>query len=726
MPYLSLGKTNTDYSNNRLDKFIITMILDTSSSYQYPILVKDTPTMDIYFGKNHKYRDFLNEMLRLGATLYLYRPIQELAPTKSWTDELEELRSEVDEEYIPEYEYLPSNFVIPENSPSWYNRDTIRIFNSKQHNGYSFDYCYPRYGKDYKKYRGDGSSYILGLGGAENKIDSYQLDNEYETLAFHLDFSNVSLDDFKPDSNGESRYIVIPYLGYNYMIWFSYNNSSTPSDATNIKSFMELDIDNLNKDKILEEICKILTDEYSINKPYGLGYEIIESSYNNDEIVISKKRTNSNFNVEDINVNIQTPEKNYQYYNLPNLIFESDFKRTNDILSEATEDIKQLEFYSKTIGKGEDDIKITIEKVSNKTYEYKIVISRYDYQEYYEVNLGDTYGSSNAIKSPLAGTINKNSKLVSCKLFDRITSLPEGVFYLKGSWEESYTYEERRQSLDIIKESEINDDVLIIDDLELWKSDSTITGEDLKLFLEYSIYKDNQTYITNRSYRNVDPTTGGYNVYHEHRYNITDVDRWVRGLLTVRNDLFCNIDVILNVGDLTELISDKQNRLVYFYNDMNLLNSYRPGCYVFLKGLLTDNYSVESEFIYYNVPSKTVRSELPEHKSNYMLYNNSYYYYPRYQNGDTSIVTTVTRFMISKIGREFKRNKWKIINMPAYKRESAIYKIISDVLYSYSIVRSLEITDLIQNDNTLKISVKSEINELVVKDITINITLNYN
>ena len=215
-------------------------------------------------------------------------------------------------------------------------------------------------------------------------------------------------------------------------------------------------------------------------------------------------------------------------------------------------------------------------------------------------------------------------------------------------------------------------------------------------------------------------------MYHEHRYNITDVDRWVRGLLTVRNDLFCNIDVILNVGDLTELISDKQNRLVYFYNDMNLLNSYRPGCYVFLKGLLTDNYSVESEFIYYNVPSKTVRSELPEHKSNYMLYNNSYYYYPRYQNGDTSIVTTVTRFMISKIGREFKRNKWKIINMPAYKRESAIYKIISDVLYSYSIVRSLEITDLIQNDNTLKISVKSEINELVVKDITINITLNYN
>ena len=162
MPYLSLGKTNMNYSDERIDKFIVTMILDTSSSYQYPVLVRDTPTLDIYFGKSFKYRDFLNELLGLGVTLYLYRPIQKLAPTKSWADELEELRSEVGEEFIPEYEYLPSNFVIPENSPSWINRDSIRIFNSDQHNGFSFNYCYPQYNKDYKKYREDGSSYTMG------------------------------------------------------------------------------------------------------------------------------------------------------------------------------------------------------------------------------------------------------------------------------------------------------------------------------------------------------------------------------------------------------------------------------------------------------------------------------------------------------------------------------------------------------------------------------------
>lgn len=722
MPYLSLGKTNLNY-NNYEDEFIITMILDTSSSYQYPILVRDTPTLDIYFGKNFKYRDFLNEMISMGVSLYLYRPIQELSPNVSWTDEIELLKKEgVIDEFIPtDLSNLPSNFPIAENSPSWRNRDTLRLFNHNQHNGFSFDYCYPYYDKDYKKYRSDGSSYIYNLGGAENSIDNYQLDNNYETLAFKFDFSKVTYEDFKP--NGENcRYIVIPYLGYNYMVWFRSGSLSVP-EIPNIKSSMHIDIDEKDKESIVNEFKILITSSFSISEPFGLGYEITDEDYYNYTFVISKKRTSSSYNIDNKNINIQSPEKNYQYFSLPNLIYDSDFRRTNDILSEATEDIKQLEFYSKTIGKGEDDIKIVITRMKNASYEYKIIISRYDYEEHFEVNLSGNYKGNIA---PLASTINKNSKLVSCKLFDRITDLPEGEFYLRGSWIESYDYSNRRQALEIIKETEINDDVLIIDDLELWKSDATITGEDLKIFLEYSTYKDNQTYITNRSYRNIDPTTGGYNIYHEHRFNITDEDRWVRGLLTVRNSLFCNIDVILNIGDLEELISDKQNRLVYFYNDMSVLNSYRPGCYVFLRGLLTDNYSVESEYILYEVPNNSVIRELPEHKSNYMLYNNSYYFYPRYQNGDTSKVTTVTRFMISRIGREFKKHKWDIISSPIYKKYQIIDNIIRDTLYKFSIIRSLNIEEMEENDNTLTIRIRSEIKELVVKDIVINITLNYN
>ena len=727
MPYLNLGKTNINY-NKTEDEFIITMILDTSSSYEYPVLVRDMSTLDIYFGKSSGYRDFLNEMISYGATLYLYRPIQLMSPSESWIEEIDRLKDEgVDDEFIPSNrENLYSNFIIPENSPSWTNRDTIRIFNSKVHNGYSFNYCYPEYNKDYNFYRSDGSSYNLGLGGSESSIDNYKLDNNHETLAFNLDFTNVSEDDFKPDKdNGECRYIVIPYLGDNYMIWFKYNESDSAPDIIGIKSGMYVDINGISKDEIITKVTNILTSDYSLSEPYGLNYEVVKSDHNGYNIVISKRRTEGLLNVDEINVNIQTPEKNYHYYSLPNFFMDSDFRRTNDILSEATEEIKQIEFYSKTIGKCDEDIKITIEKLSGSQYEYKIVISRFDYSEYYEVNIGKSYMSSSSYQ-PLTSVINKNSKLVYCKLFDRVNDLPEGTFYLKGSYKETYTYEERRQSLDIIKDLEINDDVLIIDDLELWKSDSNISSEDLKIFLEYSSYKDNQTFITNRSYRNLDPVTGGYNTYHEYRYNITDEDRWIRNLLTVRNDLLCNIDVILNVGDITEVISDKQNRLVYFYNSMTLFDSYRPGCYVFLKGILNNNYSMESKDIVYNLPTDSVLQELPTYKCNYMSYNNSYYYYPRYQNGLTSKITMVTRFMVSKIGREFKRNKWKLVSLPIYERNKSIDKIISKVLYRFSIIKSISIEEVSQDKNSLTVRIKSEINELAVKDIDINITLNYN
>lgn len=718
MPYLTLGKTNINYSN-KTDQFIITMILDTTCSYQYPILVRDTPTLDIYFGKRSIYRDFLNEMIKSGVTLNLYKPIQKLGDKISWIDEIENLRNQgVPDDLIQldDPSSMPSNLVIPENSKSWNNRDTIRLFNSKQHNGFSFNYCYPEYEKDYKYYKKDGSEYYLGLGGAENSISNYQLDEGYETLAFKLNFSKVTIEDLK------DKYLVIPYLGYNYMIWFK--SSSEPPSIANIKSSITIQLLNKDKSAVVQELIDMLERSYSLKEPYGLGYDVIlDSDLDNSSFTISKKRSTGYVGIDELKVNLQSPEKNYKYTNIPNLVFDSDFRRTNDILSEATEPIKQLEFYSKIIGKDNDEnIKVTITRLIDEPYEYRIVVTKYDYEEYFEVNISDSYKNNNA---PLVSTINRNSKLVSCRLFDRVTSLPEGTFYLRGAYVENYTYEERRQALDIIKESEINDDVLIIDDLEEWKSDATITCEDLKLFLDYSIYKDNQTFITNRSHRTTDPLTGGTNVYHEHRYNITDKDRWVQGLLTVRNNLFCNIDVILNVGDISELISDKQNRLVYFYGDMLLLKSYRPGCYVFLKGLLTDNYSVESEYIIYNPPRNNIIDELSEHKSNYMSFNNHYYYYPRYQNGSTSKITTVTRFIVSKIGREFKRNKWRIINAPVYERTQVIDKIIRDALTRFSIIRSLSIDNIDVNDNIMTIKVVSKINELTVKDIQINITLNY-
>lgn len=718
MPYISLGKTTIDYLDYE-DTFIISMILDTPCSYQYPVLVKDVTTMDVYFGTSFKEREFLSEMISLGATAYLYRPIEVNSPEVNWAEEIEELKNQgVPEELIPTNpEYLPSSLIIPENSPSWTNRDTLRLINSSQHNGYSFDYCYPKFNKDYSYTDKSGRKYILDLGGAEGRISNYKLDKGYETLAFRLDFSKVLMKDV-PGS-----YIVVPYLGDNYAIWFS-DGSVTEPKLNNIKSYLPIQISkSMEIEDLVESIKELLRSDYSVGEPYGLGYDVMDESDDGLLFTISKRRTNTFYNLDDIRVNIQVPERNAYYYELPNFSMTSDFRRTNDILSEATESIKQLEFYSKTIGKHEDDIKVSITKLEDEAYEYRIIVSRLSYQEYFEVNVSDNYKNNYA---PLVSTINNNSKLVTCRLFDRITSLPEGEFYLRGSYVEDYTYENRRQALDIIKESDINDDVLIIDDLELWKSDANITGLDHKIFLDYATYKDNQVLITNRSYKNMDPLTGGFNTYHEHRYNLTDKDRWVENLLTVRNDLFCNIDVILNVGDQYEMMSDKMNRLVYFYNDMTYLGSYRPGCYIFLRGLLTDTYSADATKITYSTPDDRLWSEMDYYKSNFMVYDNHHYYYPRYRNGSTSRVSAVTRFIISKIGREFKRNKWNLVNMPVFMVARTVDKIIRDTLNRYSIIRSLELEDMSQNGNELTIKLVSEINELIVKDVVINITLNYN
>ena len=72
--------------------------------------------------------------------------------------------------------------------------------------------------------------------------------------------------------------------------------------------------------------------------------------------------------------------------------------------------------------------------------------------------------------------------------------------------------------------------------------------DDLELFFEYSRNKDNQSLITNKSYKYLDEE-GTEKRYDQFRYNLIDDD----------------------------------NRLVYFYNDMTYLGYWRPSYYVFQK-----------------------------------------------------------------------------------------------------------------------------------------------
>ena len=219
MSYIKLGNTKINYGVKE-DTFIITSIIETQSSYQYPVLVRDKTTLDIYFGKSFLQRGYYEELLDLGATLFLYKPISKITPTEN---------PDIPEDLLPEYipddpKMFPDNFIIPENSKSWNNRSTLRLINPNIYQEYSYNYCYPEYGREYS----DMSS-ITSVG----SIDTDRLELDYGTLAFTIDFSKVE-SFFNPGVYQVNKrhefnyYITLPVNGANYMIWFDSRIGSEP------------------------------------------------------------------------------------------------------------------------------------------------------------------------------------------------------------------------------------------------------------------------------------------------------------------------------------------------------------------------------------------------------------------------------------------------------------------------------------------------------------------
>lgn len=676
MPYLKLGNRNINYIRTVTDRLIVTSIINSSSSYQYPTLVRDSTTLDIYFGKEFPERDYFEELIDRGATLYLYRPVS--------TEKLyhEDYEKPDDVEAPDEEEYLPENFPIPENSVSWNNRDTLRLINTKGQFGkdFPFDYCYPDYNVEYE-YKYEDREFI-------NSINPEELEYDYDTFSFDLDFTNVT--SFKPENKGDDAYyITLPVYRRNVLLWFRYSpdvyippiGGDFIGPATIcIKTYNE-DGTDVPREDIIDKIIEALRTPYIDGYGnQGFGYEIsVGSDKNKIKIWRYYQETNSNF------------------YKLPGLVINSDFRLNQDILSKISERAKRIEFYSKTIGKNDEDIKISINTVNYHPNRYRVTISRFDYEEVYDVDLYEDPESDDI--NIIDYTITRDSKLVTCRLIREVivdgTSipikepLPIGTWYLKGSEKEEYTCKERQKSLDILQYTEMLDDFLLIDDVNDWKDESaeTITDSIYNRFLDYNIDKDNQTLIANRE-----------STYKEYLFNKT---------------------------------SDKDNRLVYFYGDMKYYYRLRPPYYVFLNGILTDVYSVESKRIRYDVPSIQLQNELSIYKSNYLSDNNLFCYYYDYKNhkGDGKFNTgIITRFIISKIGRTIKQNKWSIVDKQTESgRKRVLNEIISNLINNYSMIINLTIESMEENasEHKLNINLKLLVSELVDKDITMSITLNY-
>lgn len=75
--YIKIGKTDIKYSSGVDDYMIFSEVPDSQLSYEKPILVRTKDELDIWFGRDFTDRNYFDELINRGLTLYLYKPIKE-------------------------------------------------------------------------------------------------------------------------------------------------------------------------------------------------------------------------------------------------------------------------------------------------------------------------------------------------------------------------------------------------------------------------------------------------------------------------------------------------------------------------------------------------------------------------------------------------------------------------------------------------------------------------
>lgn len=189
-------------------------------------------------------------------------------------------------------------------------------------------------------------------------------------------------------------------------------------------------------------------------------------------------------------------------------------------------------------------------------------------------------------------------------------------------------------------------------------------------------------------------------------------------------------------------LNDPENRLIYFYKGMKLSGKDRPGWYLFLEGLFSGNYGPRggSRVTYdppvdpisgnvYSKESGRKVKELRKYKSNYLLDNNGFYYYPEYLNGEVHEYTIWMRFVASKINRELARSKWDLVTgRNEAETIGKIQRVLEKVTHSFGLVRSIEIDfySYFQAEGKLILSLNTYMSSPSEADMVIDILINYN
>lgn len=756
MSYLRLGETHINYaSENRMDRLILSQIVDSECSYKDPKLIRSSEELELYFGNSYKDYEYHCELLGSGATLYLYKPVPkkesesfegyvDLSSLENFTinssttkrslskptgeiispdltvEEIQRLQSAeaertqyrrthifTDVTELPEkgiYEdgksylyqvleegefrdyyyddnlgefvrvdYLPQNLRPDEYNLGKLNRDTLRL-NYKgweySRNRKCFRSCNPRYSTEtYTPSYPDLSeinkdNLLVSVSPYEGQLEEF----EDFILALKLDFSGVS--EINPGD-----YIVMPGPVNNnrdqIFVFDPDEEDLRPIGDNEVSGAFENTysvVSGTTPREISEEIIKKIVEVGSWALSDESEYPVYKL-WNKEGVVIDS-----------------------QFFNIQGLKVEKDLQLTQDVLSVLSEDNKRIEFYSKTIGPGDENIKVKIKKIDSYNPErYRIEVSRYSYSEVFEGNLYIKEDKDGRVEN-LERIINDGSRLIECKIFrdqrfnieNEDAGLPEGEFYLRRADRENYSISDYYNSLEEMKkELKIKEDFILIPSKKVYSSDI-----DLSVILDYCNTKNNQALIVNTS------------------------------------------------EDFLSNFPEKDNRLVYFYNNLSYLGHSRPGYYIFLRDILGQTYLLPVGDINYKSPVTDSYNDylgnLKKKKSNYLVYNEHEYYYRELFShpGDYDYTLTVlSRYCQSHVSRVVEREFPALLGL-VYSGDmmNQMNSILDRIKSNNRIIQNLYIEYVEQDDYNQKIDVylHLDVRETADKDISLGIILNFN
>lgn len=762
--YIKLGSTKINYNQQTTyDYIILAQVIDSSLSFEKPVLVRNIKQLDIWFGTEFKDRDFLKELLEIGVTLLLYKPTSpesilriedgyinlSACPRVNVEWNLNEVTNPIDKTiyvlnnkeyiYLSEYSFilvdnLPQNQVLND-TVSLSNRDTLSIFDINRNGNIEIGYVSPKYEE-----RNDGGG-LISDSSCELDIENLnfsRLHKGYQTIAssWSLEFN----DDFGKLYPPNYEYFVI-------------GDTAIYISPGPMKGFPEHPSVN-NKFNVVINPRDVLG-----KRIHDFKQSMIKFGYRFNNNILIESREEDVYEI----IELQDFYSNALDNHTSGLFISQvdDYQYLSSLIYNTTKNDEIISFYSKTIGTSDlVDGNINIEIEDLKSDLYRITISRFGFSEVFE---GSIEGSVNNGLS-LENLISNNSDLVYCKInvdrgyyrysenlesWEKINEntltiedikksfiindlssknyndgdiaiyrkkLPTGSWDLCGAKKENTTAEYYKKSLNTLSKSSelVYPDFLLIPDITKYGEaldDNDGTYEIYKTILNLSKEIDCQVLIHNNQIEEIKEINGGFEINGQSQYNYT---------------------------------KDGENRLIYFYDNIWHYGNKKPGYYIYLKDLLlNENYSPSTSKLLYNPPVKdpylghftedrkgsAIENYLKKYKANYLVSNNQIYYYKEFQNGDKFSMSGWMRFCVSKINRELIKNKWIIMERKNEgKIEESIRSILNNITESFSMIRKIDLSNLIVdfNKKTIDITIDTQISDLFNNQLTIDITLNYN